>query len=237
MDPKKFYDTVMPQKYGADYEASRWHENPLLQAQFEMMQNLMNRIVLPFMRTPARVLEVGPGPGTWTNMLQKKAPGASYTLVDISTVMLSQARANVQGSVEFIESDWTSFHPEGEYDFFFSSRALEYVEDKKKAIEVVMQSLKIGGRGVIITKTPKPFFDVLRGRKSSLHQGQITPESLASFIRTSGGKVHAVHLATATFPGFSHPILNRFVFFLCQNLPFVFPITLFSESYGIVFEK
>lgn len=237
MDPKTFYDEVMPHKYGDDYEAARWKNDPARHAQFLMMHSVMERFVLPFMGSPKSVLEIGPGPGTWSKVLKAHTPNAEFTLVDISTVMLSQARASLGENMQYVESDWVSFTPKRQYDFFFSSRAFEYVLDKDKALQVVQGALAPGGRGVIITKTPKPLFDRIRGRTSSIHQGQCEAHVLAADLNTAGFRVVGVHPATGTFPGFSHPLLNRAVFAVCSRLPFIFPLTLFSESYVVLFEK
>jgi len=237
IDPKKFYDEVMPQKYGSDYERSRWHADPMVEAQRWMMDGVMRRFVLLHLGSPRHVLEIGPGPGTWTKYLLKAAPDASFTLVDISETMLTQAKASLNGNIEFIESDWVSFAPAGTYDFFFSSRAFEYVNDKRAALAVVSRSLGVGKWGALITKTPKPLFDLIRGRNSSLHQGQVSPTTLVRLCREVGLRVHETHLATATVPLLRIPWLNKMIFSVLSHTPFVFPFTLFSESYVVVFEK
>ncbi|MEK7613560.1 MAG: class I SAM-dependent methyltransferase [Patescibacteria group bacterium] len=237
IDPKKFYNEVMPQKYGSDYERSRWHADPVAEAQHWMMDGVMRRFVLPHVGSPLRVLEIGPGPGTWTKYLLKTAPDASFTLVDISETMLAQAKESLNGNIVFIESDWVSFTSADTYDFFFSSRAFEYVNDKRAALAVVARSLGVGKRGVLITKTPKPFFDLIRGRRSSLHQGQVSPATLVRLCREAGFRVRSVHLATATVPLLRIPWLNKVVFSILSHAPFVFPLSLFSESYVVVFEK
>lgn len=234
IDPKTFYDERMPAKYGASYEKGRWERTALERAQFWMMERIMRDTVLPFMGTVNRVLEIGPGPGTWTKVLQERNPSAQYTLVDISLMMLAQARERMRGSVEFIESDWVSFQSERPYDFFFSSRSLEYVNDKREAVAIVARSLKSGGRGVLITKTPKPLFDAWRGRKTSLHQDQIAPRSLARLLRANGLKVCSVRIATATVPGIGSAAANKAAFNLLRQVPL---IPLFSESYAILFYK
>lgn len=234
MNPKRFYNEMMPAKYGASYEKGRWGRTPLKRAQYAMMERVMRDTVLPFMGIVNRVLEIGPGPGTWTKVLQEQNPGAQYTLVDISSVMLAQAKDGLDGSVEFIESDWTSFQAGHQYDFFFSSRALEYVTDQREAIARVAHALKPGGRGVIVTKTPKPLFDFLRGRNAALHQGQIAPHSLVELLHAQGLTVRAVRLVTATVPGIGSAPLNRFAFYFLSRLPL---IPLFSESYAVFFQK
>lgn len=230
----------MPQKlgFGGNYEIGRWKANPLLFAQYQMMSDALTHSAVPFVRHARRVLEIGPGPGTWTKMLLEANPTAQYTLVDISKEMLVQARQNLkEQNVSFIESDLIALHSSESFDFVFSSRAVEYM-DKQAALAKIASLLVPGGRGVIVTKMPKPFFDRLKNRSISvLHTEQISPTELAHHLKQSGCIVKKVRIATATLPGFNSALANRFVFSLLHRLPLFFPLTLFAESYLVVFQK
>src|SRR3989344_7588832 len=145
-NPKEFYDSVMPSKFGENYEATRWKKTPLLAAQYRMMTDVLNRLIIPNVRQVRRVLEVGPGPGTWTKFLLEANPVAQYTLVDISREMLTQAREALAGraNVAFIESDLLAFESSELFDFFFSSRAIEYLPDKHAAVQKIASLLMPG---------------------------------------------------------------------------------------------
>lgn len=235
MDPKTFYNQAMPQKYGDDYEAARWRANPFLSAQYDMMRSVM-AWVAPLARGK-RVLEVGPGPGTWTKFLLRSNPAGRFTLVDISSEMLRQAKESLSGApIEFVESGLLEYRG-APAEFFFSSRAIEYIDDKQAMAETIASLLVAGGRGVIITKMPKPLFDRLRGRRAELHTGQISPGTLASCLRAAGLVVGRVRIATATVALFNSPRLNAAMFALLSRVPLVWPLTFFAESYVLEFTK
>jgi ubiquinone/menaquinone biosynthesis C-methylase UbiE len=239
-DPKSFYNDTMPDKVGGDYESARWHANPLLSAQYRMMIDVLNRLVVPISHRASRVLEVGPGPGTWTKFLLTANQNARYTLVDISKEMLAQAREGLAShtDVTFVESDLLAFESSQPFDFFFSSRAIEYMPDKRAAARKIASLFAPGAHGAIITKMPKPFFDQVRGRKvATLHTGQIAPRDLARILEHSGLIVEKIRIATATLPGFSSARANGWVYMLLKHLPLFFPFTLFAESYLIIFRK
>lgn len=239
-NPKEFYDSVMSGKLGENYEAARWKSSPLRVAQYAMTADALQAYTLPLLRTARTILEVGPGPGTWTKLLLGVNTEAQYTLVDISGEMLGQAREGLTGrtSVSFVESDFLAFESPQPFDFFFSSRAIEYMPDKRAAVEKVASLLTPGAHGVIITKMPKQFFNRLRGRKiADLHKGQIASRNLVHLLEQSGCIVEKVCIATATLPGFGSARANGLVYTLLKHIPLFFPFTLFAESYIVIFRK
>lgn len=239
-DPKSFYNDTMPGKYGSDYESARWLANPLLSAQYRMMTDTLNRLVIPIARRAVRVLEVGPGPGTWTKLLLEANPGAEYAIVDISREMLAQTKERLAGraNVAFVESDFLAFESSQPFDFFFSSRAIEYMPDKRAAVRKIVSLLAPGAQGAIITKIPKPFFERLLGRTvSALHTGQIAPRDLTRLLTGSGLITERVRIATATLPGFGSASMNGWMYMLLKYFSLFFPLTLFAESYLITFRK
>lgn len=239
-DPKSFYNHTMPDKVGEDYEHARWHANPILSSQYRMMVDVLRRAVTPTMLSAQHVLEIGPGPGTWTAFLLEANPHAAYELVDISREMLGRASKNLahRQKVSFVESDLLALEPSQLFDFFFSSRAIEYMPDKRAAVQKIASLLVSDARGVIITKMPKPFFDRVRGRAvSPLHGAQIAPRVLARLLRENGFVVEKVRVATATVPLIGSALLNRFAYAFLKHIPLFFPLTLFAESYLITFRK
>src|SRR3989344_2570538 len=239
-DPKAFYDSIMPGKLGSNYESARWQQNPLFAAQYQMMINMLHRVVEPLLQHATRVLEVGPGPGTWTVVLREVNPDAAYTLVDISQEMLARARQKLSDhtNISFVESDLVSFDPREHFDFFFSSRAIEYMPNKNATIQKIAHVLTNGGRGAIVTKMPKPLFDALRGRaERPLHSGQMHPRRLAQLLCSHGLRVMNVRIATATVPLLGMAWLNKLMYHALKGFPFVFPFTLCAESYVVTFQK
>lgn len=240
MDPKSFYNNTMPEKQGQDYEHARWHATPLLEAQFAMMMKTLAKVAVPPVTRATSVLEVGPGPGTWTKILLAANPTARYVLLDISREMLDRARNTLAAhqNITYIEEDLASYVPGEKHDFFFSSRALEYMPDKQKVVSVVANALAPGGEGAIITKMPKEFFYKLRGRiVPEFHRGQIAPHALAQYLRASGLEVLGVRIATATVPGIRSAWLNQLVHSVLLSIPLVPLVSVFAESYAIHFRK
>lgn len=240
MDPKRFYNEQMPQKLGSDYEHARWHSNPFQKAQYGMMREVMRNLALPQAEGARSILEVGPGPGTWTRFFLESNPDARYTLVDISAEMLARAQANLPNgfSISFVESDFLAFAPAEPFDIVFSSRAIEYMPDKVAVAKKIASLLAPSGKAILITKMPKKFFDSVLGRKSSdLHQGQITPQELAKLLRAVGLRVAQIRIATATVPGLKSAFLNRLAFRLLSHIPLIAPLTFFAESYVIIAER
>lgn len=230
----------MPEKLGTDYEAARWKKNSLLSAQHGMAAEAIRRYVLPAAKSAVRIIEVGPGPGTWTKLMLAGNPDAAYTLVDISKEMLGQARGAFlnRKNITFVESDFLAFESQQPFDFFFSSRAIEYMPDKTAVAAKIASLLTRGARGAVITKTPKRFFDRLRGRNvSDLHRGQIAPHELTNLLQAAGLEVVGVYAATVTVPIIGSAFLNRILFRLIRRLPLFYPLTLLTESYCVVFKK
>lgn len=238
MDPKRFYNQDMPSKQGADYEAARWHASPILEAQFGAMRDTVRRLAVPAFTGAGSLLEVGPGPGTWTKELLNALPAVSITAVDISSEMLERARAHLApygDRVKYVEHDFTTYRAEHSFDAFFSSRAIEYMPDKALAARSIASLLRARGVGVLVTKTPKPFFNRIRGRVlSPLHQGQVSPKELTRILEEAGLMVERITIATVTIPGLRSAFLNRMLYRALKYLPF---ISLFSESYAIRFRK
>ncbi len=100
------------------------------------------------------VLEVGCGPGTWTNELQPLAK--NIIAIDLSSQMLAQARQYVPGdNVEFHHGEFLSFDfGEKRFDRIISVRVLEYFTDTYSFLKKCLELLRPGGRIVLVTKTP-----------------------------------------------------------------------------------
>src|SRR5579872_3344871 len=92
--------------------------------------DLISRIHL---QNPARILDVGCGPGNSIEMLHARWPEAAMTGVDTSSEMLEKARA-AYPQWTWIAADaaqWTSERP---YDLVFSNAALHWVPRHDEAL-------------------------------------------------------------------------------------------------------
>tara|TARA_B100000745_G_C20149125_1_gene394002 strand:+ start:901 stop:1626 length:726 start_codon:yes stop_codon:yes gene_type:complete len=234
---RTFYNSSL-QNSDNNYEYDRWQKTPQGRAGFLSTKDALIKYVLPQLEEKRTVLEVGAGPGTWSKFLLEKTATAPYDIVDISDEMLKQAKANLSSysNVQFIRSDILEFIPEKEYDFFFSSRFIEYVDDKLAVAKIISASLKSGGRGYLVTKTPH-YNKVLRKRNVSLvHQGQISANELSVVFEEVGLEVDCVVNVTSVFPGLGSGYMDRFMTLLCNLFPYAF-VKGVSESYAIIFHK
>ena len=236
---KEIYNRQVKTKFGGDYEHRRWFSDALKEAGYQMTRE---SICHHFLEGSLfnDYLELGPGAGTWTKLFLEKCPDAKFDLVDISGEMLDQAKENLGSyqNIRYFEADFLDFKPDKQYDLFFSSRALEYVPDKKRAVLKIAGLLRSGGRGFIITKTPKYLRARVFGRKiPRLHQGQIAPRKLKQLLSEAGFKNIAIYPATMSFPLFKSPKLNRLLFKVFYKHGLNFLSQFFSESYCVKFEK
>jgi len=227
-------------KDGDGYENQRWHENALRQAQYDMTKDAIHsHAIIPLPNCFSRCLEIGPGPGTWTQVLEDACPDAHFTLVDISSDMLEQAKENLpKGNITLVHSSADEFESSDSYDFFFSSRAIEYVEDRRKVIQKIGGMMDTGAHGAIVTKMPHYQRAKLRGREiPELHQSQIAPAVLKRYLRDAGFEICWARPATVHIPLINSAFLNRILYHILKFIP-INPITnFFLESYIIIFKK
>lgn len=234
-----FYETLSVKETGGNYEKKRW-ETPLGKVHFASTKKVVQDIAIPFANGAQTFTEVGPGPGTWTSLLLSAFPNASFTLVDISEEMLSQARnvLPLDRAITYAHTDLLKYESTAPSDFFFSSRAIEYIEDKPSALKKVSQILAPNGRGFIITKCAHPWRDRLRGRVlAERHKHQTTPRTLVSQLREAGFSVQKVGVAAVTIPLIHNTALTAFVTTVVQKLPAALVPWFLVESFWVAFKK
>lgn len=236
-DVKQFYEKKVSSS-GNTYEYDRWFKTSQGRASYTATKNSLYRNCLPLIKEDDVLLEVGPGPGTWTKEIIANFSNLEYDVVDISEEMLKQARANLNNDarVNLIQSDILDFSPQKQYDFFFSSRFIEYVPDKGKVIVIVAQSLKPGGYGYIVTKTPQYNRFFRKSTPSAIHQGQISDKELKKLFEDNGFQVLKTINITSVFPLLRVGFLDRILTIVSEFLPMSIA-RIFSESYAIVFVK
>lgn len=230
---KNFYDSGSKSRY----EFDRWFINPERKAGFdstkETLLKLLKRGDLKFQD----YLEMGPGPGTWTEIF---APyGARMDVVDISEEMLAIVRNRFEGkSLRAFRCDFLEYQADKQYDFFFSSRALEYFTDKDVWAKKLNSLLVPKAQGIVITKMPHYLRAKISGKKfSSMHNLQIGSSELRKIFERNGFKVKRVVGATYVFPVLHSGFLDRLLYKILSPLGTNFFTRFFMESYAISFEK
>lgn len=92
---------------------------------------------------PARVVDLGAGPGTLTALLAERWPGAEVIAVDSSVEMSERARG-VPG-ITAIQADLRDWEPEGPVDVLVTNAALQWVPGHLALLERLAGMLAPGG--------------------------------------------------------------------------------------------
>ena len=103
--------------------------------------DLLARVPL---EAPARVIDLGCGPGNSTGLLTARWPGARVTGMDNSEAMLTEARA---GGVraDWLLADIASWRAEGSYDLIFANATLQWLGDQENLLPRLMSYVAPGG--------------------------------------------------------------------------------------------
>ncbi|MHA1679121.1 MAG: class I SAM-dependent methyltransferase [Promethearchaeota archaeon] len=239
---EKMYDfAVTGTQYKNDYEFFRWFDT---RSSFESYK--MTYFCLKFHLNTIKFkncLELGPGPGTWTRFFLLRNTNANFTLVDISKEMLNQVKSVLKNpKIHFIHSNFETFKSTSKFDFFFSSRAIEYMPNKKIVVKKIYDLLKNNSLGIIITKNPDSMgrraHRFLRLKTKLAHTEQIKTEDLVKLLRKQGFKnIEVYPCIVSAVPFFKIHWLNKFLWkkIFVKKLNCI--SKLFSESYIIKFNK
>ena len=236
---KNFYNTALT-KSDDLYENDRWFKSDQSKSAFFSTLSAVKKYALPHIQNGMEVFELGPGPGTWTKVLLEKAPEARYNLVDISDEMLKQAKMALDGNdnIGYTTSDILDFQSEKKYDFFFSSRMMEYVpkEDKAKAVATICEAMSSGAYGYIVTKTPQYARLFSKKVQAPIHSQQISSSELIKLFKENNCVVtDRVHV-TCVFPKLRSGALDTILTKVVRFIPFKIG-SYVSESYAVVFKK
>lgn len=235
---KDIYNKTVKDRVSGNYEYWRWFRSEIQKAGYDMTSASIKKHlgVVNFFNC----LELGPGQGTWTKELIELCPAAIFDLVDISEEMLKLARRRFgdKKNIRYFQADFLGFTPDKKYDFFFSSRAVEYISNKDLMSKKILDLLSQGGRGFIITKTPKYLRNKLLGRViPRLHQGQIQPKDLAKLLKKYGATKVEIYPVTMSFPFLRIPRLNKLLHRIFYKHKLNFISKFFAESYCLKFLK
>lgn len=170
-------------RYESDYEFNRWFIRARNRAEYAMTYQAIDHHVAT--QSFTRCLELGPGPGTWTRVLFRRQPNAQYQLVDISEAMREQFRLSMRASerVTYDVSDIMDYAASEPFTYFFSSRAVEYLDDKPAFFTKLSGLMATGAAGAILTKNP---YHGVRKSKKAAHQGQIAMPAMRKYLEDNG---------------------------------------------------
>ena len=94
--------------------------------------------------TPARIVDLGCGPGNLTALLAERWPTADVLGVDSSPEMVAQAAATVP-SLRFVEGDLRTWEPAGPVDVLFSNATYQWVPDHLDLLPRLVGHVAAGG--------------------------------------------------------------------------------------------
>lgn len=227
---KKHYDKELK---NIDYESYRWRKDKASEEQYEETK----KAILFHLISAKDVLEIGPGPGTWTKFLMKKAK--KIFLVDISKEMLKQAKKNLGNKVKYGCLDFLDFKTNRKFDLIFSSRVIEYIPDIEKTIKKIKSLLKKNGKIIIITKNPARRWKhiLFKNKLDKLHENWIPISKIKKIMQNENFKeirIYPIIFSTLPFPNFVlvrklNNLMHK-LFYKKQLFAFLIP---FIESYLI----
>jgi ubiquinone/menaquinone biosynthesis C-methylase UbiE len=239
-DFKKHFNRAVVERFADNYEFNRWFMSRRLRLDYFMsyysIQFFANRVKF------SDFLEVGPGPGTWTRIFFRRCSDAKFDLVDISQEMKRQFFLEMrnQENINYIVADIAKYDFNKKYDFFFSSRAIEYFNDKDHFLEKIYNVLVSGAKGIIITKNPDiGFWGKSREGRKWQHTAQIKPKDLIIKLSKAGFKkieAYPVIIRVPLFDRFTDFFANK-IYMRWFNKPLKNTMINLCESYLIVFEK
>lgn len=197
---KELYNNLIDKKYNGNYEFQRWFSDRRLRLDYYMTYKALSYHITNI--NFSSYLEFGPGPGTWTKVFYRKNKDANFTLVDISEEMKKQfvLEMRQQDNIDYIVGDILKVKFGKSFDLFFSSRAIEYLEDKEAFFESVSRFISEGSTGVIVTKNPH--FGLFKMKKDNRfqHAGQLSVDKMTSLLKSSGFKKVEVYPVIVALP-------------------------------------
>lgn len=150
---------------GDDYIEYRWKRNPVSFNHYRHTQRAVEFAFSCIGFKIGRLLEIGSGPGTWTDICLRNT--RNITVVDISSEMVKLVRSRFHSAqLEICCGDFLddSISFSNSFDVIFSARAIEYMDDKEAMVAKSVHHLSPGGYLIIITKNPN-WMDKIRVAK------------------------------------------------------------------------
>ncbi|RAJ33096.1 class I SAM-dependent methyltransferase [Pedobacter cryoconitis] len=139
-------DTIKEQfnSISKQYDAQRKHLIPCF---YDFYTSCLP--IIDTLTTAKKVLDIGAGTGLFSQFVYEQRNDLHFTLIDISTEMLSVAKKRFNGlnNFEFLEQDFSIGPIAEKYDLIISALAIHHLEDEQKATlyRSVFNALHPGG--------------------------------------------------------------------------------------------
>jgi trans-aconitate 2-methyltransferase len=121
-----------------------WDPTQYLRFAGERLRPALDLLAQVLLEAPARVVDLGCGPGTVTALLHRRFPAATVLGVDGSAAMLERARATAP-QCRFEQADFLHWQPPAPVDLIFSNAALHWVDRHYALFPRLLSFLAPGG--------------------------------------------------------------------------------------------
>lgn len=124
-----------------------WNSEQYLKYASERTQPSIDLAMRVRIAAPARVIDLGCGPGNSTEVVRRRWPQAEVVGLDNSPAMLAQARQDYP-NIQWIESsisDWRVADNERPFDVVFTNAALQWVPDHRREFPRLFSQVAPGG--------------------------------------------------------------------------------------------
>ena len=106
------------------------------------------------LEAPTRVVDMGCGTGSGTQLMKSRWPDAHFTGIDGSADMLAKAR-DADPAIDWVEADLNLWMPDTPPDLIFSNAALHWLDDHHKLFPRLLDMLAPGG--VLAVQMPRNY--------------------------------------------------------------------------------
>lgn len=125
--------------------AASWDPNQYLRFADQRLRPALDLLAQVPLQAPARVVDLGCGPGNTTTILKQRFPQADVLGVDGSAEMLAKARAAAP-DCRFVQGDFFTWVPDGAPpELIYSNAALHWVGEHQALFPRLMALLPEGG--------------------------------------------------------------------------------------------
>src|SRR6202008_655917 len=131
-----------------------WDPNLYLKYANERARPAADLIAQIRLESPARIVDLGCGPGNSTEQLHQRWPAAAITGVDNSPEMLAKAKAG-HPDWQWLLSDIEDWRPEQPVDLIFSNAAFHWIPGHGTLFRGMMNHVAAGG--VLAAQMPNNF--------------------------------------------------------------------------------
>lgn len=152
--------------------AATWDPNQYLAFGDHRLRPALELLMRIPLEAPARVVDLGCGPGNVTAHLRRRWPDAAITGIDNSPEMLAKAElalAKMEQAgpgVEWREGDFDTWRPEAPVDVIYANASLHWAEDQEALFPRLMEYLAPGG--ALAVQMPRNF-----GQPSHTSMGEV----------------------------------------------------------------